>query len=264
MDQLPNIMNMKTTRYLLLSILPFLWSCSFESKQKSTIEETSNQIVKVSVTKTENTNPMSMYAPLSDYIDGILPDLEAIPQDRKNQLKKIALYIQTKKQSNEPANLIFICTHNSRRSHLSQIWSATAAQYYGLGDHINNFSGGTEATAFNPRAVSAIERAGFNVENHGGENPHYRVSFAKNGTELECFSKKYDDPANPSENFAAIMTCSDADKNCPFIPGASLRVPIPYEDPKNSDGTPEETEAYDARCRQIATEMFYLMSQVKG
>jgi arsenate reductase (thioredoxin) len=255
---------MKSTFYLILSILPFLWSCSFESKQKSTIEETSNQIVKVSVIKTENTNPMSMYAPLSDYIDGLLLDMDAIPRDRKNQLKKIALYIQTKKQSNEQANLIYICTHNSRRSHLSQIWSATAAQYYGVGDNIHNYSGGTEATAFNPRAVSAVERAGFIVKNPGGENPHYRVLFAEHGTEIECFSKKYDDTANPTENFAAIMTCSDADKNCPYIPGASLRVPIPYEDPKNSDGSENETSVYDERCRQIAIEMFYMMSQVKG
>ena len=253
---------MKSTIYLLLSILPFLWNCSSENKQKIS-DEANNQIVPVSEIKTENSNPMSMNAPLSEYIEGLLPDMEAIPQDRKNQLKKIALYVQTKKQSNEPANLIFICTHNSRRSHLSQIWSATAAQYYGVGDHIHNYSGGTESTAFNPRAVAAVERAGFYVKNPGGENPHYRVSFAENGPEIECFSKKYDDAANPSENFAAIMTCSDADKNCPFIPGASLRVPIPYEDPKNSDGSENETAVYDERCRQIAVEMFYMMSQVK-
>ena len=256
-------MNMKTTIYLSLVFVFLMWNCSTDNKQQSSASSTETQIVPVLETKTENKNPMSMYAPLSEYIERLLPDMEAIPQDRKNQLKKIALYIKTKKQSNEPANLIYICTHNSRRSHLSQIWSATAAQYYGVGDNIHNYSGGTEATAFNTRAVAAVERAGFIVKNPGGENPHYSVLFAENGPEIECFSKKYDDTANPTENFAAIMTCSDADKNCPYIPGASLRVPIPYEDPKNSDGTPEETAAYDARCRQIATEMFYIMSQVK-
>ncbi len=255
---------MKKTLCLLFIVVPLLWNCSSDNKQTSSVNTVETPIVPVLETKTENKNPMNMYTPLSEYINGLLPDMEAIPQERKSQLKEIALYIQTKKQLNEPANLIFICTHNSRRSHLSQIWSATAAHYYGVGDNINNFSGGTEATAFNPRAVASVERAGFIVENPGGDNPHYKVNFGPGGTTIECFSKKYDDAANPSKNFAAIMTCSEADKNCPFIPGASMRLPIPYEDPKNSDGTPEETVAYDARCRQIATEMFYMMSQVKG
>lgn len=189
--------------------------------------------------------------------------MEAIPQERKEELNKIAQFVQTKKEAGEPANLIFICTHNSRRSHLSQIWSATAAAHYGIEEGINTYSGGTEATAFNPRAVAAIERAGFKVQNPGGDNPRYQVNYADNGQAMECFSKKFDDPANASENFAAIMTCSDADKNCPFIPGASIRVPIPYVDPKESDGTEQEAATYDERCKQIATEMFYLMSQVK-
>ena len=147
---------------------------------------------------------------------------------------------------------------------MSQIWAATAAAYYGIKDGVNTYSGGTEATAFNPRAVAAMERAGFKVESPGGQNPHYQLTYNKNDQILECWSKKYDDPANANENFAAVMTCSQADKNCPFIPGATLRVPIPYEDPKIADGTAQEVAKYDERCRQIATEMFYMMSQVKA
>jgi arsenate reductase len=255
---------MKTTHYHYLLFITLLLSCSSENKQNSINTESEKLIVPVTEINMKIKHPMTMHAPLSNYIDGLLPEMDAIPQDRKNQLKKIALYIRTKKQSNEPANLIFICTHNSRRSHLCQIWAANAAQYYGVGENIFNYSGGTEATAFNPRAVAAVERAGFIVKNPGGENPHYSVSFAENGPEIVCFSKKYEDAANPTDNFAAIMTCSDADKNCPFIPGASLRLPIPYEDPKNSDGSENETEVYDERCRQIGAEMFYMMSQVKG
>jgi len=205
-----------------------------------------------------------MYPELSSYIGKTVSRMEAIPEERKKQLEKIARYIGEKKQSNEPANLIFICTHNSRRSHMSQIWAATAAAYYGIGDGISTYSGGTEATAFNPRAVAAIQRAGFRVDHPGGENPRYRVSFAEDGPVMECFSKTYDDPANARENFAAIMTCSEADQNCPFIPGASLRVLIPYVDPKAADGTEQEAAVYDERCQQIATEMFYIMSQVKA
>lgn len=212
----------------------------------------------------------NMYQELSNYIESTVSEMGSIPEERKVQLQKIARFVQTQKDSNKAANLTFICTHNSRRSHLSQIWAATAAAYYGIEEGIHTFSGGTEATAFNPRAVAAIERAGFKVENPGGldpfsgDNPRYQVTYAENGKVLECFSKKYDDPFNANENFAAILTCSEADESCPYIPGADLRVPIPYVDPKESDGTAEEAATYDARCKQIATEMFYLMSQVKA
>jgi hypothetical protein len=66
----------------------------------------------------------------------------------------------------------------------------------------------------------------------------------------------------PQQNFAAVMTCSHADASCPLVMGASVRVAIPYEDPKAADGTPEETALYDARSKQIATEMLFLFSRV--
>ena len=210
-----------------------------------------------------------MYKDLSNYIESALVGMGAIPQERKEDLKKIADFVANKKDSGETANLTFICTHNSRRSHLSQIWAAAAAAFYGIEEAVKTYSGGTEATAFYPSAVAAIERAGFKVDNPradnpGGNNPHYKVSYADNGKTLECFSKKYDDPFNASQNFAAIMTCSHADEACPFIPGADLRVPITYVDPKESDGTDREATTYDARCKQIATEMLYMMSQVEA
>lgn len=206
----------------------------------------------------------TLYPELIEYVQSLLPEMAAIPEDRKDLLREIALFIREKKEANEPANLTFICTHNSRRSHLSQIWAATAAAYYGLEEGMHTYSGGTETTAFNPRAVAAIKRAGFRVNPTNGDNPHYLVRFSDERQAIACFSKKYDDPFNALENFAAVMTCSDADKNCPFIPGANLRFPIPYLDPKAADGTSEEAQAYDERTRQIATEMFYLMSQVNS
>lgn len=211
-----------------------------------------------------------MYPELSNYITSAAAEMEVIPGERKEKLKEIAAFVKAKKDSHKVANLTFICTHNSRRSHLSQIWAATAATYYGHEKSVNTYSGGTEATAFNPRAVAAIKRAGFKVVNPGvdnplhGNNPHYQVNYAENGKVLECFSKKYDDPFNAHENNAAIMTCSEADEACPFIPGAELRVPITYVDPKESDGTDREAATYDERCKQIATEMLYLMSQVEA
>jgi arsenate reductase len=198
---------------------------------------------------------------LEAYVNQLREEQDLIPATRKNQLKQLANYIHQKRSAQEPVRLNFICTHNSRRSHLSQIWAATTAAYLGL-DGIQTYSGGTEATAFNPRAVAALERAGFQIEDPGGDNPHYRVSFSSEAASLECFSKTFDDPFNPEKDFAAIMTCSDADENCPFIPGAEFRLPLTYEDPKAADGTTEEAARYDERVRQIGRELFYAMDQV--
>ena len=186
---------------------------------------------------------------------------KALPEDRKVELRKLARYVADKLKAKEPANLLFICTHNSRRSHMAQLWAATAAAYYRI-DGVHTYSGGTEATAFNPRAVAAMRRAGFKIDDGEGANPHYKVSFAAGLPPLELFSKTFADKSNPQSSFAAVMTCAQADKSCPVVPGATIRAALHYEDPKASDGTPEESATYDARSRQIASEMFYLFSQV--
>ncbi len=210
--------------------------------------------------KKENSQPL-MYPALVTYIQGVVEETHLIPEDRKALLAQLATYIRGKADNDQAAVLHFICTHNSRRSLISQIWAATAAAYYGL-DHISTYSGGTEATAFNPRAVAAMERAGFQVENPGGGNPQYLVSYSEEAPALACFSKTFDDPYNPQKGFAAVMTCSDADENCPFIPGVELRLPLTYDDPKEADDTTEETARYDERVRQIGSEIFYAMQLV--
>lgn len=207
------------------------------------------------------TTNISFYPELAAYIGGIIPEAGRLPEERKDLLGRLAAYIRKKKNQGGGVKLTFICTHNSRRSHISQIWAAAAAAWYGL-DFIATYSGGTEATAFNPRAVSAMERAGFQIENPGGGNPHYQVSFSEEASPVECFSKTYDDPFNPEKGFAAIMTCSDADENCPFIPGVEMRLPLTYDDPKEADDTPQETARYDERVRQIGREIFYAMQLV--
>lgn len=203
-----------------------------------------------------------MYPTLKTYISNLELGFDSIPATRKDELKKVANYVVSTLDQNQTAKLNFICTHNSRRSHLAQIWTAVAASHCDVHD-IETYSGGTEATAFNPRAVAALERAGLKIKNPGGENPKYKLRFDEDSDPMICFSKTFDDPVNPGSEFAAIMTCSDADENCPFVPGAEFRIPITYRDPKESDGTDEETETYDERCKQIAAEMFYMMSLAK-
>jgi arsenate reductase (thioredoxin) len=203
-----------------------------------------------------------MYQKIRQFTQSLQNDFDLIPAERKALLQKITSYIQERYDKNLPINLVYICTHNSRRSHFGQVAAALAAQYYNL-EKVNTFSGGTEATAFNPNAIEALKNIGFEVVSDGrGVNPIHQVSFGEN-TSTTCFSKVYDDEANPKTDFAAIMTCSDAEQNCPFIPNVALRIGTTYEDPKKSDGTPQQAETYEARFRQIATETLYAFSLVK-
>lgn len=215
--------------------------------------------------KSSNTMPTvhKLNPGLNSYVSNIQPEYDLISSDRKTLLAGMAGYIQKKADAGEAVHLVFICTHNSRRSHMSQLWAQAAAHHYGI-QGVYTYSGGTEATAFNPRAVKAMQEAGFGISVKApGENPVYAAAYAPEIPVLEIFSKKYDHEVNPTGGFAAIMTCSHADQNCPFIPGAEVRIAIPFDDPKDFDGTPKEEEAYRDRCRQIAREIFYTFSQVR-
>ena len=202
-------------------------------------------------------------SPLREYVEARAAEFEQIPEERKLQLTEIALFVRARVRSGQPALLTFICTHNSRRSHLAQVWGKVAATYYGV-TNVETFSGGTEATAFNPRAISALKRAGFAISTSESDksNPRYHVRFHDSAPTMECFSKVYSDDPNPKKDFCAVMTCSQADQSCPLVAGAALRIAVPYEDPKAFDGTPEETEKYDERCKQIAREMLYIFSKI--
>ncbi len=200
---------------------------------------------------------------LENYINTLSGESEQISDERKTTLQGIARIVSEKINNDETALLTFICTHNSRRSLMGQIWAQTAAYYFSI-PHVRSFSGGTEATAFNPLAVEAMKSTGFDITiQKAGDNPLYKVVFADDSEPLITFSKEYDHDKNPKEDFCAIMTCSEADHNCPFIPGASHRFPVTYDDPKEFDDTPDEKRAYTERVRQIAREMFYLFSHVK-
>ena len=184
----------------------------------------------------------------------------SISQARKEELSELIGYVQSKKDANKEVNLNFICTHNSRRSQLAQVWAQLAADTYGIS--ANCFSGGVEVTAFYKSAIKALKNAGLQITKEDGDNPLVNVKVAE-GKELTCFSKVYDDKVNPTTEFSAVMTCDHADQNCPFIPGTEKRISLPYKDPKEFDGTPVQQDKYDERSKQIATEMFYVFKNVK-
>lgn len=203
-----------------------------------------------------------MTTSIKTYCDEIVKEFDSIPAERKILLGKISSYIQSKKQEHKPIQLVYVCTHNSRRSHFGQIWAQVAANYYNI-KNVQTFSGGTEATAFNINAINAIKRVGFRIETTtDSTNPIYRLYFDETEKPIQCFSKVYHDDVNPKHEFATIMTCSDAEENCPFIPGVELRIGTTYDDPKAFDNTPLQDAKYDERCKQIALETFYVFSKI--
>ncbi|CAM4279013.1 protein-tyrosine-phosphatase [Cytophagaceae bacterium 50C-KIRBA] len=178
-----------------------------------------------------------------------------ISAERKEQIAVLVAYMKDCLQQGKPLRLNFICTHNSRRSQFSQIWAQTAADFFGI--PLQAYSGGVEETACNERAVASMQRFGFQVIKRGHANPVYVIFHTEDAQPMIAFSKIYDNPINPHQQFAAVMTCAHADENCPYISGASVRIPLRYEDPKMYDDSLEEAFQYDERSAQIASELFY-------
>ncbi len=251
---------MKTSNLFSVVVL-----ASFLFINLSSFKNSSKQLEKIN-----EMNKNKLYPKLQNYSKELTTNFESIDEERKVKLKEIGDYIikrkTEQKKSSKNIDITVICTHNSRRSHFGQVWLQVAAYYYGI-EGIHTFSGGTEATAFNPRAVAALERAGVKIQSttakEGNENPVYSMSVGNTFPKTLMFSKKYTHKQNPQKDFAAILVCSDADKNCPLVMGANTRFAIPFEDPKISDNTPSEEQRYDQRCKQIGTEFFFVMDYVK-
>lgn len=200
-----------------------------------------------------------MLSSIHSYLETL--DLSTISDDRKKELEAIIDYVRGKIQNGEHLHLNFICTHNSRRSQFSQVWAQVLSTYHGIAARC--YSGGVEVTAFNPRAISALGRAGFEVQDLEGDNPKYFLRYAEDAADIVGFSKLFDDPVNPTSDFAAVMTCSHADANCPFVPGAEARISMRFEDPKRYDDMDIESKMYDASCRLIATELNFVFTESK-
>jgi len=220
------------------------------------METVANQLFKEEMTASQSI----LFSEIENCIKQL--NLASISTERKKMLQPLIAFIQAKVTNKESIRLNLICTHNSRRSHLAQVWAQTAAAYYNL-KNVFCYSGGTEATAMFPMVGKTLENQGFKIKMLSeGNNPVYAIKFSKNEPAIIAFSKTFEDDFNPESNFAAIMTCSQADEGCPFILGAEKRIPITYDDPKAFDNTPQQAEKYEERSVHIATEMMYVFSQI--
>jgi arsenate reductase len=197
---------------------------------------------------------------IQSYINGLTGS--SIPEDRIKKLQVLIDCISDQLALKEPVHLNFICTHNSRRSQLAQVWAQVFAHRFNI--NIKSSSGGVEVTEFNEYAVSALKRVGFSIEFNGKENPRYQVRYSDSQPPLEMFSKLYKESSNGLKKFIAVMTCSDADSNCPMIPGVKNRISLTYTDPKIFDGTEQQDLEYDETCFRIAAELYYVFSKLTG
>lgn len=183
--------------------------------------------------------------------------------EHRQRLDQLAAAIRRRLNEEKQADVIFVCTHNSRRSHMAQLLGLAAARRKGLLT-VRTFSGGTEATAFNPRAITALRRVGLEIEGAEGTNPRHLVRLSPSLDPEEAYSKRFTDPPNPSSGFIVVMTCSQADAACPYVQGAVTRVAVPYDDPKIADGTPEEAVRYDERVAQIGRDLAWVFAAISS
>lgn len=209
-----------------------------------------------------NTTQPALFIDIETLVKRLRP--ETISEERKTVLQPLVEFIQSKVSSKQSIRINFICTHNSRRSHLSQVWAQTLSYQFNI-KNVFCYSGGTEATALFPMAAKTLENSGFEVKTISeGENPVYSIKYAANEHPIIGFSKKLDDDFNPKSEFAAVMTCDSANEACPIVSGAEQRIPMTFEDPKAFDNTPLQAEKYNEKSLQIATELYYVFSQIKS
>lgn len=197
-----------------------------------------------------------MFQSIAQIIENL--DADSIADERKAVLSPLRTYIQSKRERGEVIQLQFICTHNSRRSHLGQVWAQTMAAYFQV-QQVYTYSGGTEATAVFSQTLQTLTQQGFDVMAlSNGQNPVHGIRFSDDAMPMVAFSKTFDHPFNPRKGFAAIMTCDSADEACPFVPGADARFAVKYRDPKVSDQTPTMVQTYHERSLEIAREMKFV------
>ncbi|MDN3595391.1 protein-tyrosine-phosphatase [Zunongwangia endophytica] len=202
-----------------------------------------------------------MYPKIKEFLASL--NLDEVSDSRKNQLQPFVDFLTENLSNKEQINLNFICTHNSRRSHFSQIWAQTIAEFLGF-NKLQCYSGGTEATAVYTSVLDVFQDSGFSVEKlSDNQNSVSYLKFASDASPIICFSKAFDHSFNPENNFVAVMTCAQANEACPFVPGAEARIGFSFEDPKVYDGFAEEFEKYREKSKEIATDLMYVFTKAK-
>jgi hypothetical protein len=233
--------------------------------------------IRQAVESAEPESRKRLLPPIREHADRLKTSFDMIGEPHRLAGRKLADWIAERYRPGRRLDVIVVCTGNSRRSILGATMGNIAAAYYGMPE-VRFHSGGTAPSAFNVRTANALKEIGAEIEAAGQEaprgepqtaNPVYRVRWGSSGgsdeTSFEAieFSKRYDDPVNPHEGFAALMVCGEADAACPVVKGAALRVSMPYLDPKIYDGGAYEAAKYAERRDDIGRLMLAVMMQAR-
>jgi len=201
---------------------------------------------------------LELLKPLKQLIQEI--DTKDIQFDRKSNLDKIANYVADNLEKNNEINLNFICNYNSRRSQITQIWAKTVAEYFGI--PIHTYSAGLKEARIPDIVIETLSNQGFKIVSKESTPPIYFLFYSKNCDPLILYSKHFNDPINKQSNITAIMTCKQADENCPIIPNAKIRFKLYYDDPIIYEKDENIQQHYWEASNKIASEMYYIFSSV--
>jgi hypothetical protein len=216
-----------------------------------------------------------LFSKIVAHADLLTTSFDMIDEQRRQAGDMLADWITRSFKPGQPLHVTVVCTGNSRRSILGATMGNIAAAYYGM-PLVRFHSGGTAPTAFNPRTIASLREIGLEIEPQGGEaprgepntaNPMFVVRWGRSGEpalEAVEFSKPYFDASNPQHGFAALLVCGEADAACPVVKGASLRISMPYLDPKIYDDSKYEAMKYAERRDDIGRLMLCVMMQVRN
>lgn len=215
----------------------------------------------------------ALHPDIAAHLETLKTSLDRIEPPHRDAGRALADWIATNHREGATFPVAVVCTGNSRRSALGAMMGNAAASFLGMLE-VRFVSAGTTPSAFNPRTIATLRAIGFEIEATGenappgpaGEpNPKYQVRWgAGPDQQLTEFSKALGDPALPRDDFAALMVCDEADAGCPFVPGASARISMPFEDPKSADGTAEESSRYAETRDAIGRLLLAAMSEASG
>jgi len=176
---------------------------------------------------------------LDKYIDNL--DNVILEDYQEKRVKKISQ--ELKSSINTYKKIVFICTHNSRRSQLCEVWGSILSKRFNL--DLFFYSAGTKKTEVYTEVIKSLQRAGLEIDMEG------KIKLMHN--QIELHSKTLDEIKE--DEFIAMMTCSDAEKNCPVDQRSKKNIILFYDDPKKYDRTIHESNEYDKTCRLIASEL---------
>ena len=190
-----------------------------------------------------------MHSALAQYIEARTTEFGLVETDRRLRLDAIASYVRSKVRQQRAASLLFLGRHNSRRSHLAQVWAQTVAAWCEVGVVIS-YSAGVQPTRLAPAAVDALRRAGFVVDL--GQDPSTaKVSFRADAPPMICYAKDYEALQVPQRNWCAVSVDAGVAAGFPALDEAEERVVLPLEDPDD-----------DALCARVARDLLYAFTQV--